>query len=45
LKGVEGGDISSENAADFVRDLKNQDGKDICLMGGGDFAKTLLKRI
>ncbi len=39
-KGVQ---IISENAAEFVRDLKNQDGKDICVMGGGDFAKTLFE--
>lgn len=39
-KGVE---IISENAAEFVSDLKNQEGKDICLMGGGDFAKTLFE--
>lgn len=39
-KGVQ---IISENAAEFVRDLKNQDGKDICVMGGGDFARTLFE--
>ena len=33
----------SENAAEFVRDLKNRDGKEICVMGGGDFAKTLFE--
>ena len=32
-----------ENAADFVRHLKEQAGKDICLMGGGDFAKALFE--
>ena len=36
-------EIISENAAEFVRDLKDQDGKDICLMGGGNFAKTLFE--
>lgn len=36
-------EIISENAADFVRDLKNQDGKDICVMGGGDLAKTFFE--
>lgn len=36
-------EIISENAADFVRDLKNQEGKEICLMGGGNFAKTLFE--
>lgn len=39
-KGVE---IVSEDAAGFVRKLKNEQGKDICLMGGGDFAKTLFE--
>jgi dihydrofolate reductase len=36
-------EIVSENAADFVRDLKNTSGKDICLMGGGDLAKTFFE--
>ena len=36
-------EIVSENAADFVKSLKNQTGKDICVMGGGDFAKTLFE--
>ena len=31
-----------DDAADFVRQLKKQPGKDICLMGGSDFARTLL---
>ena len=31
------------NSVEFVRQLKAQPGKDICLMGGGDFAKTLLE--
>lgn len=43
LKTAEGAEIVSENAVKFVRDLKNQDGKEICLMGGGDFAKTLFE--
>lgn len=43
LKKAEGAEIVSENAVEFVRDLKNQDGKEICLMGGGDFAKTLFE--
>jgi dihydrofolate reductase len=29
--------------ADFVRDLKRQDGKDICLMGGGELARPLFE--
>ena len=36
-------EIVSENAVEFVRNLKNKDGKDICLMGGGEFAKTLFE--
>ena len=36
-------EIISEDAAVFVRNLKNQEGKDICLMGGGNFAKTLFE--
>lgn len=36
-------EIVSENAAEFVGELKNQDGKEICVMGGGDFAKTLFE--
>ena len=40
---VNGVEIVSSDAAEFVRELKNQEGKDICLMGGGDFAKTLFE--
>ena len=36
-------EIVSEDAAAFVRKLKSEDGKDICVMGGGDFAKTLFE--
>lgn len=36
-------EIVSENAAEFVRDLKNGDGKDILLMGGGNLAKTFFE--
>lgn len=32
-----------DDAATFVRRLKAQPGKDVCLMGGGDFARTLLE--
>ena len=34
--------IISENAGEFVRNLKNQPGKDIWLMGGGELAGSLL---
>jgi dihydrofolate reductase len=43
LKAAEGAEIVAENAAEFVRELKTQDGKEICVMGGGDFAKTLFE--
>lgn len=39
-KGVE---IISSDAAVFVRDLKKQEGKDICVMGGGLLAKSLFE--
>ena len=42
-EGKKGVEIISENAPEFVRDLKKQEGKDICLMGGGNFAKTLFE--
>lgn len=35
--------IVSQNASEFVRNLKNEGGKDIWLMGGGDLAASLLK--
>ena len=43
LKEADGAEIVSDDAVEFVRDLKNQDGKDICLMGGGDLAKTFFE--
>jgi dihydrofolate reductase len=39
-KGVE---IISEDAPEFVGGLKNQEGRDICLMGGGELAKSLFE--
>lgn len=38
-----GVEIVSEDAADFVRKLKEQEGKDICIMGGGLLAKSLFE--
>jgi dihydrofolate reductase len=35
--------ITRADAADFVRDLKRQDGKDICLMGDGELARPLFE--
>jgi dihydrofolate reductase len=35
--------IVSEDAAEFVQDLKNQTGKDICVMGGGELARSLFE--
>lgn len=39
-KGVE---LVSEDAGKFIRKLKEQDGQDICIMGGGVLAKSLFK--
>ncbi len=36
-------EIISEDAAGFVRKLKNQEGKGICVMGGGELAKSLFE--
>jgi dihydrofolate reductase len=36
-------EIISEDAADFVRKLKNEPGKGICVMGGGVLAKSLFE--
>jgi len=40
---VAGVEIVSENAIEFVRDLKNQAGGGICVMGGGEFARPLFE--
>ena len=36
-------ELVKEDAATFVRNLKSIEGKDIMVMGGGDFAKTLFE--
>jgi dihydrofolate reductase len=36
-------EIIRTDAAEFVRKLKNQEGKDICVMGGGELAKSLFE--
>lgn len=40
-----GGDVVvvRTDAAELVRDLKRQEGKDICLMGGGELARSLFE--
>jgi dihydrofolate reductase len=38
-----GATIISADAVAFVRELKQRDGKDICLMGGGDLARPLFE--
>ena len=39
----EGVVLVRDDAAGFVRRLKKQEGKDICLMGGGDLARTFFE--
>lgn len=36
-------EIVSEDVAEFVRRIKKEDGKDICIMGGGLLAKALFE--
>jgi len=38
-----GVELVKEDAVDFVRDLKRRPGKEICLMGGGELAQSLLR--
>jgi dihydrofolate reductase len=42
-KKVKNLEIISEDAAEFVRKLKNEEGKGICVMGGGLLAKSLFE--
>ena len=35
--------VVRDNAVEFVRNLKKKKGKDICLMGGGELARTLFE--
>jgi dihydrofolate reductase len=45
LHGNPGGGVTivRGDAAEFVRGLKEQDGKNICLMGGGELARSLFE--
>jgi dihydrofolate reductase len=36
-------EIVSQDAGQFVRDLKQRPGKDICVMGGGELARSLFE--
>jgi len=40
---AKGAALVSDDAGEFVRDLKLRPGKDICLMGGGEFARSLFE--
>jgi dihydrofolate reductase len=44
LKSIDepGTELVAGDAVEFVRDLKRAPGKDICLMGGGELAQSLL---
>ena len=42
-KAPEGVNIISEDAVEFIRKLKKEKGKGICLMGGGVFARSLFE--
>lgn len=39
----DGFEFTSADAAEFVRKLKQSDGKDICVMGGGELARSLFE--
>jgi len=36
-----GATLVSDDEAGFIRELKRQHGKDVCLMGGGELARSL----
>jgi len=38
-----GAEVVPTDPGEFVRQLKQQEGKDICVMGGGNLARTLLE--
>jgi dihydrofolate reductase len=40
---AKGAELVRDDAGAFVRDLKERPGKGICLMGGGDFARSLFE--
>jgi dihydrofolate reductase len=40
---TDGAVILNEDPGEFVRDLKERDGKDICIMGGGELARGLFE--
>ncbi|PYS99289.1 MAG: hypothetical protein DMF63_11740 [Acidobacteria bacterium] len=40
---LDGAIILNDEPGAFIRDLKQQDGKDICIMGGGDLARDLFE--
>jgi dihydrofolate reductase len=42
-EGPDGVTVVRTDAAEFVRALKRQDGKGICLMGGGELARSLFE--
>jgi dihydrofolate reductase len=37
------GTLVADDGGDFVRDLKRRPGKEICVFGGGDFARSLFE--
>ena len=39
----DGFEITAEDPGKYIKKLKKQKGKDICIMGGGDLAKTLFE--